>query len=76
MIFCVILLIDYCGHGVLMGTLNNDWQDNHNVLKLFGKSVSSVRKGYRGFVEKGAKRGRRPDLIGDGLVRTVGVGRH
>ena len=62
----------YCGHGVLMGTLNNDWQDSHYVLKLFGKSVSSARKRYRGFVEKGAKKGRRPDLIGGGLVRTAG----
>jgi hypothetical protein len=55
-----------------MGKLNNDWQETHYVLKLFGKSVSSARKGYRGFVEKGVKKGRRPDLTGGGLVRTAG----
>jgi REP element-mobilizing transposase RayT len=62
----------YCGHGVLMGKINKDWQDSQYVLKLFGKRVSSARKRYRGFVEKGAEKGRRPDLTGGGLVRTAG----
>jgi len=62
----------YCGHGVLMGKINKDWQDSHYVLKLFGKSVPSARKRYRGFVEKGVKKGRRPDLTGGGLIRTAG----
>jgi len=62
----------YCGHGVLMGKINSDWQETHYVLKLFGKRVSSARKGYRGFVEKGVKKGRRPDLTGGGLIRTAG----
>ena len=62
----------YCGHGVLMGKINKDWQDSHYVLKIFGKRVSSARKRYRGFVEKGVKKGRRPDLTGGGLIRTAG----
>jgi REP element-mobilizing transposase RayT len=62
----------YCGHSILTGKRNYDWQDTNYVLNLFGKSVSSARKGYRAFVEKGVKKGRRPDLIGGGLLRTAG----
>jgi REP element-mobilizing transposase RayT len=62
----------YCGHSILMGKRNYDWQDTNYVLNLFGKSVSSARKGYRAFVEKGVKKGRRPDLTGGGLLRTAG----
>jgi hypothetical protein len=62
----------YCGHSGLMGKINYGWQDSHYVLKLFGKRISSARKRYREFVEKGMKKGRRPDLIGGGLVRTAG----
>ena len=62
----------YCGHGVLMGKINKNWQDSHYVLKLFGKRVSYARKRYRGFVEKGVKRGKRPDLTGGGLIRSAG----
>jgi REP element-mobilizing transposase RayT len=62
----------YCGHSVLMGKINNDWQDSHYVLKLFGKRVSSARKRYREFVEKGVKKGRRSDLTGGGLIRSAG----
>ena len=61
----------YCGHSILMGKRNYDWQDAHYVLKLFGNRVSSARKGYRAFVEKGVKQGRRPDLIGGGLIRSA-----
>jgi REP element-mobilizing transposase RayT len=62
----------YCGHGVLMGTSHYDWQETDTVLKLFGKRVGAARKHYREFVEKGIKKGRRPDLIGGGLIRTAG----
>ena len=62
----------YCGHSIVMGKKNYNWQDTHYVLKLFGKRVSSARKGYRAFVEKGVKKGRRPDLTGGGLIRTAG----
>jgi putative transposase len=62
----------YCGHSTLMGKRNYDWQDTNYVLNLFGKKASSARKGYRAFVEKGVKKGRRPDLTGGGLIRTAG----
>jgi hypothetical protein len=62
----------YCGHSILLGKRKNDWQDTNYVLKLFGKRVSSSRKHYREFVEKGVLMGRRSDLTGGGLIRSVG----
>jgi REP element-mobilizing transposase RayT len=62
----------YCGHSILMGKRNFEWQDTDFVLSLFGKRIVTARKHYRAFVEKGMKQGRRPDLIGGGLIRTAG----
>lgn len=62
----------YRGHHALMGYDANEWQDVEKVLGLLGKSVSSARKRYRGFVEKGIARGKRPDLVGGGLIRSSG----
>ena len=62
----------YCGHSIILGKRKNDWQDSRYVMKLFGKRMSSARKNYREFVENGISMGRRPDLIGGGLIRSVG----
>ena len=62
----------YCGHSTLLGKRKNDWQDANYVLKLFGKRTSSSRKHYREFVQKGVLMGKRSDLIGGGLIRSVG----
>jgi hypothetical protein len=57
-----------------MGYGENDRQDVDWVLKLFGKRVSSARRSYRSFMEKGIAQGKRPDLIGGGLIRnSVGL---
>jgi hypothetical protein len=55
-----------------MGKKRNDWQDTGYVLKLFHDSLSSARRSYRQYVQKGISVGRRPDLVGGGLVRSVG----
>jgi putative transposase len=62
----------YCGHRALMGYGANEWQDVEKVLRLFGKRASSSRKRYRSFVEKGIALGKRPDLVGGGLIRSSG----
>ena len=62
----------YCGHGVLLGKVKNDWQDSEYVLNLFGASLGSARRAYGAFVAKGVAKGRRPDLVGGGLPRSVG----
>jgi REP element-mobilizing transposase RayT len=60
------------GHAVLMGRLSNTWQDTGYVLRRFGKTFRSARKNYLSFVSSGLSMGRRPDLVGGGLIRSVG----
>ncbi len=62
----------FSGHRILMGHQDNAWQDVNTVLKLFGKRTSSARKGYRAFVEEGISLGKRPELTGGGLIRSMG----
>jgi putative transposase len=60
------------GHSVLMGKGSYDWQDKEAVLNRFGSRVGLARRRYREFVEKGIALGKRPDLVGGGLVRSAG----
>ncbi len=62
----------WCGHSALMGKAEADFQDTEYVLKSFGQSVRQARRAYESFVAKGVKHGRRPDLVGGGLLRSVG----
>jgi len=62
----------WCGHGVVTGRLKNDWQDRDYVLSCFGKSMRTAVKSYREFVGAGIDAGRRPELVGGGLVRSLG----
>lgn len=62
----------YCGHSVLLGHYPNDWQSVNETLKLFGKTVSEARRSYHKFVKKGINLGRRPELVGGGLIRSIG----
>ena len=62
----------YSGHSVLLGHYQNEWQSADETLKLFGRKVSKARKRYRKFLKKGVHQGRRPELIGGGLIRSVG----
>jgi REP element-mobilizing transposase RayT len=62
----------WCGHGVLMGNAENEWQDCDYILGQFGTRLGRVRKEYREFVIAGIGHGRREDLVGGGLVRSVG----
>ena len=62
----------YTGHGVLMGTCRNDWQDSGYILGLFGSKPAIARRRYEVFVKKGIAEGRNPELVGGGLVRSLG----
>ena len=42
------------------------------VLGWFGKSITDARKQYRLYVEKGVSIGRRPELVGGGMIRSLG----
>lgn len=62
----------YSGHSALMGKTTRDWHSTEYVLGLFGKSTRSDRRSYEEFVKKGITEGKRPDLVGGGLVRSAG----
>lgn len=62
----------YCGHSTLMGKTKAEWQDVEYVLGYFGKRIGDARKKYRSYVEDGIGLGKRPELVGGGLIRSLG----
>jgi REP element-mobilizing transposase RayT len=62
----------YCGHSALVGKAGHAWQDTAYVLRLFGRTQKDARRMYASFLSKGVSQGRRPDLVGGGLIRSVG----
>jgi REP-associated tyrosine transposase len=62
----------YGGHPVILGRTKKEWQDADYVLGLFGENRTRGRRRYRQFVKEGIQQGKRPDLIGGGLLRSQG----
>jgi REP element-mobilizing transposase RayT len=62
----------YCGHGVITAQLGYKWQDRDYVLNWFGRREKEAVQAYREFVRAGISLGRRPELVGGGLVRSMG----
>ena len=62
----------YCGHSAVMGKRSRLWQDVDYVLGYFGKTVRTARRSYVDYVEAGIEQGRREDLVGGGLIRSLG----
>jgi len=62
----------YCGHSALMGKRECEWQETGYVLSYFGTRVSNARKSYYEYVKEGLGQGRRPELVGGGLIRSLG----
>jgi len=56
-----------------MGKVEVGFQDTAYVLGLFGQTTRHARRAYESFISKGFKQDRRPDLVGGGLLRSVGV---
>ena len=62
----------WCGHSVVMGRMKHEWQDRDYVLSWFGEKEGEARRAYRQYVEEGVGQGRRPELVGGGLIRSMG----
>jgi len=62
----------WAGHGALMGKIPYSWQDTDYVLSGFGRRVGLARRVYRRYVADGISQGNRPELVGGGLVRSLG----
>jgi REP element-mobilizing transposase RayT len=61
----------WSGHSALMGKCKRPWQDTDYVLSQFGQA-RICRRNYLQFVQRGVSRGRRPELVGGGLIRSLG----
>ncbi len=62
----------YCGHSVLMGKNKRKLQDTDYILRFYNSKHLTAHRRYREYVEKGLGDGRRPELVGGGLVRSAG----
>lgn len=62
----------WSGHSAIMGKVEHKWQDVDFVLSWFGSRAGQARTEYRAFIEESASEGRRPDLVGGGLIRSLG----
>jgi putative transposase len=55
-----------------MGKQERKWQDVGEVLAYFGSRKRKALAGYEEYVVEGIKAGKRADLTGGGLVRSLG----
>ncbi len=62
----------YSGHSVIMGVWKREWQETDGVLGYFSRRKKVGRRKYREYMEQGIEKGRRPDLVGGGLIRSLG----
>ncbi len=63
---------DYSGHSALIGKTKRDWQETEYILGFFGRTSREGIKNYRNYMKKGVNQGRRPELVGGGLIRSLG----
>lgn len=63
---------EWCGHSTIMGIVKRPWQDRDTILSYFGNRSEVAMEKYEQFVEDGVKVGDRPDLVGGGLIRSLG----
>ena len=62
----------WSGHAVLMGSRELPGQAIDEVLSRFGRGPRQARRYYRAFVMDGIERGKRDDLSGGGMRRSLG----
>ena len=62
----------WTGHSALLGTVPRAWQDTRTILTQFGATPARARRAYRVFLAEGIPQGRRPELQGGGLLRSLG----
>ena len=62
----------WSGHRVLVEKGKNDWQEREYVLHQFHEREGKAIRAYRKFMEEGKDQGRRPELVGGGLIRSLG----
>jgi len=62
----------WSGHSAIMGKVKRRWQDVGTVLAYFGRRKRRAIAAYEDYVREGMEKGRRPELVGGGLIRSLG----
>jgi REP element-mobilizing transposase RayT len=62
----------WSGHSVIMGYKKRAWQDVNYVLSWFSPRKAKAKNIYRHYLKEGIMEGKRDDLVGGGLIRTLG----
>jgi hypothetical protein len=62
----------WSGHSALLEIVPRPWQDTRTILGQFGPTPRRAWTAYRAFVADGIPQGRRHDLQGGGLLRSLG----
>lgn len=62
----------WSGHSTIMGYTSHEWMDKEYVLAQFGVKRKRAHTAYRRFIEEGFTMGQRPELVGGGLIRSLG----
>ncbi len=62
----------WCGHGVIVHSVDNRWQDRDYVLESFGLKEGAAREAYKAFIAHEAGKGEQSELAGGGLIRSQG----
>jgi putative transposase len=62
----------WAGHSAITGKVQREWQDTETILSFFNQNLKKARSRYEQFMAEGVRMGRRPDLVGGGLIRSAG----
>ena len=62
----------WSGHRTIIGKSKHLWTDSEHVLLQFGRTRRAGLAGYRAFINEGIGLGKQPELIGGGLLRSLG----
>jgi putative transposase len=62
----------WAGHAVVMGKRKAEWQEVRSLLAYFGKRRREAVRKYEEFLDEGVSQGRRPELVGGGLIWSLG----
>jgi hypothetical protein len=62
----------WCGHAGLLGHQPPPWLGRAAVLAWFAPTERAAVRAYRTFLREGVPQGRRPELVGGGLIRSLG----
>jgi putative transposase len=62
----------WTGHSAIMGEIRREWQDCDTILSYFSPKKKRAVLLYEQFLAEGISLGKRPELVGGGLIKSLG----